>query len=104
MDKMNTEDDRQECINQLCAILYPGTGNYTQNMVSDHHKAMRQVNPVIRFAIMYWFTGIVKFYTEHPVYSLLFNNHIEKGESEGKVRFGNEVILMLQCEGYGRIR
>jgi hypothetical protein len=101
MDKMNTEADRQECINQLCAILYPRTGNYTQNMVSDHHKAMRQVNPVIRFAIMYWFTGIIKFYMEHPVYSLLFNNHREKEESEGKIRLGNEVILMLRREGYG---
>ena len=101
INKMTSERDRQECINQLCAILYPRTGSYTQNMVSGHSKNMRQVKQVIKFGITYWFTGIVKFYTEHPVYSLLFKNNAERSDTEEKVRLSNEVILMLQREGYG---
>jgi hypothetical protein len=36
-DKMKSDEERRECINQICAILYPRTGNYTQNMVSGHN-------------------------------------------------------------------
>jgi hypothetical protein len=62
---------------------------------------MKKLNPVIKFGIVYWFTGIYKFYTEHPVYSLLFKRNENKEENEEKIRLGNEVILMLQREGYG---
>ena len=99
MNKMQSEEEKQECVNQICAILYPSTGNYMQNMVSGHNKAMKTVNPVIKFGIVYWFTGIVKFYTEHEIYSLLFSGN--KNEDEGKVQLGNEILLMLQREGYG---
>lgn len=101
MDKMKSDEERQECINQLCAILYPRTRDYTQNMVSGHNKAMQKVNLVLKFGIVYWFTGIYKFYTEHPVYCLLFKRNENQEENEEKVRLGNEVILMLQREGYG---
>ena len=101
IDKMNSDEDRQECINQICAILYPSTRDYTRNVVSRHNKAMRKVNQVIKFGIIYWFTGIYKFYTEHPVYSLLFKRNENQEENEEKVRLGTEVILMLQREGYG---
>jgi hypothetical protein len=101
IDKMTTDEEKQECINQLCAILYPKTNNYMQNSVSLHDKAMRKVNPIVKFGIVYWFTGIVKFYTEHPIYSLLFNGNKSDDDSEEKVRLGSEVILMLQKEGYG---
>ena len=101
MNKMQSEDERQECINQLCAILYPGTGDYMQNMVSGHNKAMQKVNSVIKFGIIYWFTGIFKFYTEHEIYGLLFGRNRNREEDEGKVRLGNEILLMLQREGYG---
>lgn len=100
IDKMNTEEEKYECINQMCAILYPRSKNYTRNMVSGHNKAMRKVNPLIKFGIVYWFTGIFKFYTEHDIYSLLFKGGKQE-DSEGKVRLGNEIALMLQREGYG---
>ena len=101
IDKMNSDEERQECINQICAILYPRTRDYTQNIVSGHNKAMQKVNQIIKFGIVYWFTGIYKFYTEHPVYSLLFKRNENQEENEEKVRLGTEVILMLQREGYG---
>jgi hypothetical protein len=101
IDKMKSEEEKQECINQLCAILYPRTRDYTQNMVSGHNKTMQKVNRIIKFGIVYWFTGIYKFYTEHTVYSLLFKRNENREENEDKVRLGNEVILMLQREGYG---
>ncbi|WP_352422259.1 hypothetical protein [Proteiniphilum sp.] len=100
MDKMSTDEEKQECINQICAILYPRYSNYTKNMVSGHNKAMRKINPVLKFGIVYWFTSVFKFYTEHEIYSLLFKGD-KQPENEGKVRLGNEVILMLQREGYG---
>lgn len=92
--------EKQECINQLCAILYPKYKDYQQNQVCGHYKSMRQVKEILKFAIVYWFTGIVKFYMEHPVYSLLFKQSKTEGD-EDKVRLGNEIILMLQKEGYG---
>lgn len=101
IDKMNSDEERQECINQICAILYPRTRDYTQNIVSGHNKAMQKVNQIIKFGIVYWFTGIYKFYTQHPVYSLLFRRNANQEENEEKVRLGTEVILMLQREGYG---
>lgn len=101
IDKMNSEEEKQECINQICAILYPRTSNYNQNMVSGHNKSMQKLNPVIKFGIVYWFTGVYLFYTQHPIYSLLFKKSENKEDSEDKVRLSNEVILMLQREGYG---
>lgn len=99
MDKVGSSE-KQECINQLCAILYPKYRDYQQNMVCGHNRSMRQVKAILKFAIVYWFTGIVKFYMEHPIYSLLFNQPKATGD-EDKVRLGNENILMLQKEGYG---
>lgn len=101
MDKMKSDEDRQECINQICTILYPKYPDYTQNMVSSHNKSMRKLDRIVKFGIVYWFTGIYKFYTEHPVYSLLFKRNENPEDEEEKVRLGNEVILMLQHEGYG---
>ncbi|MEA4918149.1 hypothetical protein [Proteiniphilum sp.] len=100
MNKLGTDEEKQECINQICAILYPRSMDYTKNMVSGHNKTMRKVNPVVKFGIVYWFTSVFKFYTEHEIYSLLFKGD-KKPENEEKVRLGNEVILMLQREGYG---
>ena len=101
MNKMQSEEDKQECMNQLCAILYPCTDNYIQNMVSGHNKTMQQLNPVIKFGIVYWFTGIVKFYTEHEIYSLLFSRNKSDAGNDEKVHLSNEILLMLQREGYG---
>lgn len=98
--KLENEDDKQECINQICAILYPANLNYTQNMVSGQNRNMRKLHPMVRFGIVYWFTGIVKFYTEHPTYSILFKGNPSEDGAD-KIKLSNEVVLMLQREGYG---
>jgi len=94
--------DRFDCINQICAILFPKTNDYTSNLVSAHNAKMRYVHPVIKFGVIFWFTGIVKYYTEHPVYSLLFKSDKQQDESGEKIRLGmNEITLTLKKEGYG---
>jgi hypothetical protein len=99
---MESDSDREECVNQICAILYPMLENYNLNLVSDHHKSMQSIHPAIKFGIIYWFTGIVKFYTEHPVYEVLFKRNGVPDDDNLKIRLGmNEIILSLQKEGYG---
>ena len=100
IDKMKSEKEKEECVNQLCAILYPRTSDYIQNMVSGHNKSMQKLNPVVKFGIVYWFTGIYRFYTEHEIYSLLFNSSKKQDDDEDKVRLSDEVILLLEKEGY----
>jgi len=95
--------DKYDCINQICAILYPKINDYSANLISGHHFKMRYVNPAVKFGIIFWFTGIVKYYTEHPVYSLLFKSDKQKDESGNKIHLGmNEITLALQKEGYGK--
>jgi hypothetical protein len=95
--------DKSDCINQICAILFPQTDAYNDNLVCGHHREMHCVHPAIKFGIIFWFTGIVKYYTEHPVYSLLFKSNRQKDESGEKIRLGmNEITLALQKEGYGK--
>ena len=94
--------DRYDYINQICAILFPKTDDYTANLVSGHHWKMRYIHPTIKFGIIFWFTGIVKYYTEHPVYGLLFKSEKHADESGAKIHLGmNEIALTLKKEGYG---
>ena len=97
-----SDANRYECINQVCAILCPQTNDYQANLVSGHHWKMRSVSPVIKFGIIFWFNGIVKYYMEHPIYSLLFKSDKQKDESGNKINLGmNEIALTLKKEGYG---
>jgi hypothetical protein len=99
---LNSNSDREDCINQICAILFPKYFKYVSNLISDHHRKMSYVRPEIKFGIVFWFTGIVKFYTEHPVYGLLFKSDKTKDESDNKVNLGmNEIALTLKKEGFG---
>ena len=94
--------DRYDCINQMCAILFPKTDDYHANLVSDHHWKMRYIDPAVKFGIIFWFTGIVKYYTEHPVYSLLFKSEKNQDESGSRIHLCmNEIALTLKKEGYG---
>ena len=94
--------DRFDCINQICAILYPKTDDYNTNLVSGHHWKLRYIQPSIKFGIIFWFTGIVKYYTEHPIYGLLFKSDKNREESGNKINLGmNEIVLTLKKEGYG---
>jgi hypothetical protein len=97
-----TEPERKElCLNQLCAILYPAEMTHHQNLVSRQIENMRQVSFPEKTLILYWFTGVVHYYTTHHVYSLLFSG-TKKDSQDGKISLGmNEVALYLKKEGYG---
>jgi len=97
-----SEGDRYDCIHQICAILFPSNDDYNANLVSGHHFKMRYIHPEVKFGIVFWFTGIVKYYSEHPVYSLLFKNEKQEDYSGNKISLGmNEITLTLKKEGYG---
>jgi len=96
------EEDQYDCINQICAILFPKHADYNTNLISGHQLQMRRVNPSIKFGIMLWFTGIVKYYQKHPVYGLLFRSENYSEDSGNKIHLGmNEIAITLQKEGYG---
>jgi len=102
MQRTKSETERYMSINQICAILFPETDNYNANIISGHHWKMRFVPPAIKFGIIFWFTGIVKYYIEHPVYSLLFRSEKTDRDAGEKIKLGmNEITLALQQEGYG---
>jgi hypothetical protein len=97
-----TEEDQHDCINQICAILFPKYADYNTNLISGHQLQMRRVNPSLKFGIILWFTGIVKFYQKHPVYGLLFKSENHPEDSGNKIHLGmNEIAITLQKEGYG---
>jgi len=95
------EASKEECLNQLCAIFYPSEPTHTLNLVGKQIENMRKVSILEKTLIFFWFTGIVKLYTEHPVYSVLFSGKKEEPD-EDKIRIGaNETALYIHKEGYG---
>ena len=102
MKQTTSDRDRDILINQICATLFPLTDNYNVNIISGHHLKMQYLRPELKFGIVFWFTGIVKYYTEHPVYGLLFSGSKQSNDLDGKIRLGmNEIVLNLKKEGYG---
>ena len=102
MQRMRTDSDREMAVNQICAILFPQYDDYYKNLNCGHHWKMREVNPVIKFGIIHWFTGIVKYYTSHPVYGLIFKSEKHQDESVDIIHWGmNDITLTLKKEGYG---
>lgn len=92
-----TQDE--ECLNTLCAILYPAFPDHTCNMISYHHLNFKRVRYEIRYAVMIWFTGIVQYFSEHPVYRLLFAGSVDSAE---KISLGmGETIMHLSLVGFG---
>jgi DNA-binding Xre family transcriptional regulator len=91
---------RIECLNQLCAILYPADADHRQNLVSGQHERMRAVPEATKMLVLFWFSGIVQYYTSHPLYAVLFSS--KKKEQGEKFNLGaNETALYLMREGYG---
>jgi hypothetical protein len=103
MDKATNREERDECMNKICAMLYPAIPDHNENMLSGHANRMRHVDPVIKFAIIYWFIGIVQSFRKNSVYRILFdNNKTTSADSEDKISIGmNEIALFLKKEGYG---
>ncbi len=94
-------DEKDRCLNKLISILYPALANYQENLVSEHSELISELCPEIKFGIMYWFAGIIEYYTTHPVYSILFKANQEKDD---KLTLGmNETVLMIKRKGYPSI-
>jgi hypothetical protein len=102
MQTTDSETTRSDYINQICAILFPQHPNYVANLVSGHHNEMKYVDPIIKFGIIFWFTGIIQYYANHPLYSLLFKGEKQPEDYDNKIHLGmNEITLALLKEGYG---
>ena len=94
------ETQSGECLNTLCAILYPAFPDHTRNLNSDHHRNFARVNYAVRYGIMIWFTGIAQYFSEHPVYRILFAG--TNNEESERISLGmGETIMHLSLVGFG---
>lgn len=102
MDKTNSREAKDECINKICTMLYPAIPDHNENLLSNHAAHMRRVDPVLKFGIVYWFAGIVHLFREHEVYRILFERTETHEDHHEKISVGmNEIVLFLKKEGYG---
>lgn len=89
-----------ECLNALCAILYPRYSQHSRNISSEHYKMFERVSYPVRYAVMIWFTGIVRYFAEHPIYRVLFSGSGEQNVE--KISLGmSETIMHLSLVGFG---
>lgn len=74
------EDKRMKdkCLDRMVSILYPFKENYNDNLVSEYVDDIARLDPALKFGVLLWFSGIVEFYTTHPIYSILYQRK-EKG-------------------------
>ena len=97
--KAFAESHSEECLNALCAILYPRYSLHSRNISSQHYKHFERVSYPVRYAVMIWFTGIVRYFTEHAIYRVLFSG---TGEQNEKINLGmTETIMSLSLVGFG---
>lgn len=95
------ETRSEECLNTLCAILYPALPDHTKNMNSGHYREFYRVNYAIRYSILIWFTGIVQYFSEHPIYRILFSGDRQE-EDTARISLGmGETIMHLSLSGFG---
>lgn len=94
------ESIKEQIQDKIISILYPESKDYKENLVSEHTDLIKTLSPEVKFGILYWFSGIVDYYMNHPYYSILFRSG-NKESSEDKIRLGmNEVVLMIKKKGY----
>lgn len=87
--KEDNEEYYSHVITRIAAVLYG----------MEYEDAVQMPREIL-FGITFWFTGVVKYFKEHPVYGLLFNGG---GSSDGdnSLSLGmNEVVLSLSKSGY----
>lgn len=97
--KVKDKEDRERYLDKMISILYPCTPNYQENMVSNHIEQIRTLSPGMKFGVLFWFSGIVEYYTNHPIYSILFRK--EETDEENYYSLGmDEVIFMIEKKGY----
>lgn len=97
---ITNEPSKDQFLDKMISILYPASNNYKENLVSDHLELIRTLCPGVKFGILFWFSGIVEYYMDHPYYSILFRSGNSEPD-EDKIRLGmNEVVLMIKKKGY----
>lgn len=91
-DPENNDDDRQYYMNQLARVLW---------RVETNARVPGPTSGEL-LAVTVWFTGVVLFFQEHDIYSVLFDiNGGEKEQVEGHISLGvQEIILELTANGY----
>lgn len=99
--KAFSETKSEECLNSLCSILYPLLPEHAQNITSNHHRNFTRVHYAIRYSILIWFTGIIQYFMDHPIYKVLFTGTSPDPGSE-KISLGmGETIMHLSLSGFG---
>jgi hypothetical protein len=93
---------REECLDALCAILYPAIpGDPRRNALSGHERRVARLPVVTRHAILLWFTGVVRYFVDHPDYKLLFSGD-SSDHNHDRVDLGlSETIMHLSLDGFG---
>lgn len=87
---VTSEVDRLHLLHKLIAVLY---------LTTDIRAA--QLSPVVKFGILCWFSSIVYFWKNHPVFGILFPNDKTEEDDDEKISLGMaETILYLQKEGF----
>jgi hypothetical protein len=94
---------REDCLDALCAILYPAIpGNARANTLSGHERRLARLPLATRLAMLVWFTGVVNYFVEHPDYKLLFSGSGSGSDREDRVDLGlSESIMHLSLDGFG---
>lgn len=89
----NESDDvnvKTYCMNKIMCVLY----GFSMHVV-------KKFSPEIPFCVMYWFTGIIKFFREHSTYSILYSRKGGDDFDPDKINLGlSETMLFLEKEGY----
>lgn len=82
------QDVKYHLLCKMVSILYDITMEQAQRLPIE-----------VLFGVSFWFTGVTKFFREHPRYSILFSSS-NIGDNR-KISLGmSEVILYLKKEGY----
>lgn len=90
LDKSSDLDFRHHILRRLAATLCKLDYEDTMSIPAE-----------ILFGLSMWFTGVVKYFQEHPVYKILFASGKSDDSADDILSLGmNEVILSLQKNGY----
>lgn len=90
---VGNETDRLHLLHKLIAVLYQTT-----------EIRAAQLSPVVKFGILCWFSSVVYFWKNHPVFSILFPTGNDENDDDEKISLGmSETILHLQKEGYSNV-
>ncbi|MBQ6983873.1 MAG: hypothetical protein IJQ20_02990 [Paludibacteraceae bacterium] len=95
-DKDNDDADRMYYMSKLAKTLW--------RVEMNAHAP--EPTPVELLAVTVWFTGVVLFFQEHDIYSVLFDSTgSDKSKSEDYISLGvQEIVLELETTGHRDVR